>query len=360
MKILITGQSSGFGKAIAEKFKSMGAQVYGIGRTVTGEYDDECQCDFGDTEEVEEKLPAFVSGLPRMDYVILNAGMLGELQRASRSTTGALEEAMRVNVYAHKVLIDALLEKNEGCKNIIAISSGAAKGPKHGWLEYCLTKGALKMLLEVYSVENEHVKFVSIAPGLIKTKMQEQILNTDVREVPSVAKFHNLYDSMSSPSEVAEKFVGFLDNLRHLSSGDFVDMRTYKPPISIEEYRSVIGHEEKSVVSVDFDGVIHDCSRGFQDGTIYGEPTDGSLQALRSLSEHHDLIVFSVRAREDRPLINGKTGTELIWEWLKKYNVESYVKEVTCKKPRAAFYIDDKAIEFQSWDECLLKIVDRL
>ena len=43
-------------------------------------------------------------------------------------------------------------------------------------------------------------------------------------------------------------------------------------------------------------------------------------------------------------LINGKTGTEMIWEWLKKHDFDQYISKVTSEKPRAMAYIDDKAI----------------
>jgi len=48
-------------------------------------------------------------------------------------------------------------------------------------------------------------------------------------------------------------------------------------------------------------------------------------------------------------LIGGKTGTELIWEWLKDHDFDQYIDEVTDEKPRAVVYIDDKAISFKTW-----------
>ena len=59
-----------------------------------------------------------------------------------------------------------------------------------------------------------------------------------------------------------------------------------------------------------------------------------------------------------RPLVNGKTGTQLIWEWLKSHNLHSYIEDVTYNKINAAFYIDDKAIRFKNWDQTLKKIYD--
>ena len=36
-------------------------------------------------------------------------------------------------------------------------------------------------------------------------------------------------------------------------------------------------------ISVDFDGVIHKCSKGYHDGTIYDDPVEGVKEALKKL-----------------------------------------------------------------------------
>ena len=56
-------------------------------------------------------------------------------------------------------------------------------------------------------------------------------------------------------------------------------------------------------------------------------------------------------------MVNGKTGHELVEEWLKKHDVYHLVQEITHEKPRAEYYIDDKAIEFKNnWKEILERI----
>ena len=108
--------------------------------------------------------------------------------------------------------------------------------------------------------------------------------------------------------------------------------------------------DEQINIGVDFDGVIHKCSKGYYDGTIYDDPIPGAFEALQRLSEKYTIIMFSAKARADRGLVNGKTGIQLIWEWLKKYDMAQFVSKVTAEKPRARFYIDDKAIRFTDWE----------
>ena len=107
-------------------------------------------------------------------------------------------------------------------------------------------------------------------------------------------------------------------------------------------------------IAVDFDGVIHTFDKGWHDGTCYGEPIEGSLEALKSLSKNYNVIIFSAKVRPDRPLVNGKTGKQLVQDWLVKYDVIQYVSDITYEKPRAEYYIDDKAIKFENnWKDIL-------
>lgn len=123
-----------------------------------------------------------------------------------------------------------------------------------------------------------------------------------------------------------------------------------------KEFLDSIENELGSTLCIDFDGVIHNHNLGFHDGTIYGDPIEGSLEALKELSLKYKIIIFTCKARPDRPLVNNKTGAELVWEWLEKYNVAQYVNSVTALKPIASAYIDDKAIRFDNWEQCLKSI----
>jgi len=106
---------------------------------------------------------------------------------------------------------------------------------------------------------------------------------------------------------------------------------------------------EKNNIAIDFDGVIHNFDKGYHDGTCYGDPIEGSLGALKELSKTYNIIIFTAKAKPNRPLVNGKTGTELVSEWLEKYGVLDCVNEITSEKPRAMLYIDDNAYRFENW-----------
>ena len=114
--------------------------------------------------------------------------------------------------------------------------------------------------------------------------------------------------------------------------------------------------DEQINLGIDFDGVIHNNDKGVYDGTIYGDPIEGTKDALKKLADKYTLICYTAKAKPDRMLINGKTGTELVWEWLKKHKFDKYISKVTSEKPRAVAYIDDKAIRFNDWNHCFASL----
>ena len=114
--------------------------------------------------------------------------------------------------------------------------------------------------------------------------------------------------------------------------------------------------DEQVNIGIDFDGVIHACSKGYHDGTIYDEPIAGAYEALERISKKYTIIMYTAKAKPDRGLVNGKTGTELVWKWLEKNDMSKFVSKVTAEKPRAVCYIDDKGIEFSDWESCFQRL----
>ena len=126
--------------------------------------------------------------------------------------------------------------------------------------------------------------------------------------------------------------------------------------MEINDFKNMVSKEDKNVIAIDFDGVIHKNSKGFHDGTIYDEPVEGVKKGLEYLSKSYKLVVYTCKANPDRPLIGGNTGTELIWGWMEKYDLSKYVSDIVYGKPNAKYYIDDKAICFIDWNQ-ILKVV---
>lgn len=104
---------------------------------------------------------------------------------------------------------------------------------------------------------------------------------------------------------------------------------------------------EHDTIAIDFDGVIHKYSKGWQDGSIYDEPVPGAREALLELAKDFKLVVFTARSDQNA-----------VREWIsKKINLSLPVTNI---KPPALAYIDDRAVHFTDWQSALWQIRCRL
>lgn len=225
MNVLITGTSSGLGYELAKQFISQGDTVYGISRSLSDLDIKQVNCDFTDLQYLAISLNNLID-TKKIDTVILNAGMLGSISETNNLRIDEFYDVFTVNVLANKVIIDWLLNHDINVKNIIGISTGAALKEYYGWSLYCTSKAAFKQLLSTYAQEESNIHFLSLAPGIIKTKMQDYIYSIDGQEIPSVNKFKNMYDVMDTPDIVANKIIKFLPEVNELKSGSYFDLRT--------------------------------------------------------------------------------------------------------------------------------------
>jgi hypothetical protein len=111
-------------------------------------------------------------------------------------------------------------------------------------------------------------------------------------------------------------------------------------------------------VAVDFDGVIHAYSKGWQDGSIYDEPLPGAIAALRALMETYAVVIHTTRdpAPVARWLIDRGIKADT-WHSANPpesgfFSERGYVLVTRLKLPAVA-YIDDRAIRFESWSQAL-------
>jgi len=103
--------------------------------------------------------------------------------------------------------------------------------------------------------------------------------------------------------------------------------------------------EDKGSIGLDFDGVIHKYSKGWEDGSIYDEPIKGTEYALVSLLDMgFDLFIFTARDNKNE-----------IPKWLETNFEDKRIHsiKVTDKKLPAQLYIDDRGLRFENWANSL-------
>jgi hypothetical protein len=112
----------------------------------------------------------------------------------------------------------------------------------------------------------------------------------------------------------------------------------------------------KPILCLDFDGVIHGYSKGWLDGSIYDDVTDGFFEWAERAAKYFRLVIYSSRCSEPG-------GEEKILFWLydqrKKWRARGGMTEssdplsfeVSDKKPAAFLQIDDRCVCFDGlWE----------
>lgn len=233
MHILITGTSSGIGNGLARAYLDNGHEVYGISRRKVPALKElngyhHLQQDLVDFCAVPLNLREFLKEVNELDIVILNAGALPKIGDMQETALGEFKSLMDINVWANKVLLDALFAENKKVGQVIAISSGAAVKATRGWNAYSISKAALNMFTGLYAAEEPNTHFCALAPGLIDTGMQAFISSLpDDDRFPMLKRMKSARgtDEMPSPAAASKILVDSIEKVKTLPSGAFVDVR---------------------------------------------------------------------------------------------------------------------------------------
>lgn len=105
----------------------------------------------------------------------------------------------------------------------------------------------------------------------------------------------------------------------------------------------------KRIVAIDFDGVIHKYSKGWQDGSIYDAPIEGAFESIDMFKRlGYQVVILTARPKEQH--------TDVLL-WCAKHALEQNIVlddvPVTSTKPPASIYIDDRAISFSHWEQAM-------
>lgn len=244
MKVLIiTGGSKGIGEALALKYHAKGYKVFSIARTVNTTSMDidgitQLTADLSDVDGVDELMEDVFTAIDLKELkqitLVNNAATLGDINRVEYNSTPSIKTSTLLNVATPMALASRFIEKlkETDCrKTILNISSGAAANPYYGWVAYCSTKAALDMITRVVAAEQHSadypVRALSVSPGIVDTKMQDQIRSADKSAFKLVDKFIELKENneLTPPETVAEQ-IYTIDQNTSFENGELLDIRS--------------------------------------------------------------------------------------------------------------------------------------
>ncbi|KZZ45496.1 short-chain dehydrogenase/reductase [Thalassolituus sp. HI0120] len=183
--VLITGCSSGIGRALTEEFLRHGFRVYAAARntqSLSGLISDQLipiSMDVNNPDDIASTAETITHDGGKLDYLINNAGYaaMGPVVELS---TEDLKQQFETNVFAPIALTKALLPMLRASGNAQVVNIGSVSGilttPFSG--AYCATKAALHALSDALRMELApfNIKVVTVQPGAIESKFGDNSL----------------------------------------------------------------------------------------------------------------------------------------------------------------------------------------
>ena len=232
----ITGTSRGIGEAIANQLLSPKNSLFCLSRERNQTLEaaaqaENCsltyhQVDLSRPFDILEIVPLWLNSINQAEAesicMIHNAGLLGPIGGVGgEDRIEAIVANHHVNFMSPVILTERFVEWVQDwplSKQVLMISSGAARNPKAAWSAYCSSKAALEMFARTLAVEQEEkdhpIRVVSLAPGVVDTAMQGEIREQSEENMPGVQRFidFKVNNQLFAPDFVAQRIQQLLES----------------------------------------------------------------------------------------------------------------------------------------------------
>jgi len=198
--ILITGATSGFGRAMAYKFAQNGWNLILLGRRserldeiereLEGTKIHKIAADIRDKKRIFDEISSLPADFKNIDILVNNAGLALGQERVSEANLDDFETMIDTNIkgliYATKAVLPIMIERKSGY--IFNIGSVAGEWPYPGGNVYGGTKAFVKQFS--FNLRNDlkgtNIRVTNIAPGLCKTEFSVVRFKGDVKKADAV------------------------------------------------------------------------------------------------------------------------------------------------------------------------------
>jgi len=189
--ILVTGASDGIGREAAITYARYGAEVILLGRNLPRlEQTQQAIAQLGlrlahcVVFDLAQATPASCQQLagqlaqqfPRLDGVLHNAGILGEIVPLAELDPQIWQQVMKINLdatfFLTQALLPLLLKSSAG--SLVFTTSSVGRTGRAGWGAYAVSKFATEGMMQVLADEykNQSLRVNCINPGGTRTKMR--------------------------------------------------------------------------------------------------------------------------------------------------------------------------------------------
>lgn len=194
-RALITGASSGIGKATAIAFAKAGIDVALVSRSADkleavaktaieiGVEAKAFTVDLACVSQVQAEIQAIALEFGNIDILVNNAGM-GYTANLSETPLADWQQVINLNLTSAFVCMMGILPgmRSRGSGTIINVASIAAKQAFAGWGAYCVSKAGLLALSQTLAQEERvhGIRVTAICPGSVNTELWDtETVNAD-------------------------------------------------------------------------------------------------------------------------------------------------------------------------------------
>jgi len=189
MNLVITGSSSGIGRALTERLLAQGHRVWGLARSDQSDFAAAhggafraSKGDVGRWEDAARAADEAAAAWPHADGLVTCAGRHGEVGRAVAADPGRWTDTIRTNLDGTFHAIRAfhpLLSRSPRRAKIVCFSGGGSTKARPNFSAYGAAKTAVVRLVETIADEERGapLDINAVAPGSIRTRLTEEILS---------------------------------------------------------------------------------------------------------------------------------------------------------------------------------------
>jgi NAD(P)-dependent dehydrogenase (short-subunit alcohol dehydrogenase family) len=187
MNLLLTGSSTGIGRALTIQLLARGHAVWGLARSDQADFaaahaSFRCsRCDVAQWPEVERVAAVVAAEWPHLDGLIACAGVQGEVGPALAVDPQKWSATVRTNLEGTYYVLRAfqpLLARTPRRGKIVCFSGGGATKARVNFSAYGVAKTGIVRLVETIAAETrgQPLDINAIAPGAINTRLTDEVI----------------------------------------------------------------------------------------------------------------------------------------------------------------------------------------
>lgn len=216
---VVTGASSGMGKAITTRFVQEGAKVVAVARRIV-RLEELAESLKGEPGEIEifsaditsvdknnEMIDFAVEKFGHLDILVNNAGIMDDMSPVGDMTDEMLDRVMKINgyapIYAMRKAVQVFLKQEKG-GNIINVTSVGVDHNTAG-AAYAASKAAVAAVSRnvTFQYMSQKIRCNNIAPGGISTEISKSMGMPNMVGFGNVKKLLGIAPEMGSTEDIA-------------------------------------------------------------------------------------------------------------------------------------------------------------